>query len=496
MLDQWYHFKKVWKDKRFSVTIRELCDFSGINVDDLSPQVKKILGKKVSQVSAVQPTFVSNSICAQMYDDTDDDMRWAVKMGAMAVVTTSQIDDLPCIVHPNPPMIYAQMCRYYRQLRDIPVTAVTGSIGKTTVKLMINSVYKEHFNCFCNTINYNALYHAGYYVQHIPQDAQIMIQEVSEDTPNYVAPISICLCPHIAVITKIDKSHYEAFGTDDKICEEVCSIVKGMSENDYVVVNKDDFTSYDMLEGKKVVSISSTSNEADFFARDIRQNDKGLSFTVVEKETGHTWPVQLKNIYANHNVGCALQAFAAGVLSHVPYEKIVRGLESYRTLGMRQNIFEVPGGILVYADCFNAVPLSIKTAVEATCDIPVKGKRVAVLGDIEECGELTQSVHREIIDIVSNSSLDVLLAYGKKLNKALDDYPNPFKIKTIRCSSHEDIITNLKSLLSEGDIVLFKASHSAELRGCIKKLWPETYSKVNNDERDPYNKWIKMVRKN
>lgn len=495
---QYYHLRKSLSDRRFSVTVEDLCKYCGISIESLSPAVKRIAHKRVKQISAVQPDFMKGGICVQMYDDTEDDMRWAMRNGALAIVTEMQIDDLPCIVtkSPSPPMIYAKMCRYYRDLRNIPVTAVTGSIGKTTVKRMINSVYEEHFNCFCNTINYNALYHAGYYVQHIPKEAQVMIQEVSEDTPGYVEPMSILLSPSIAVITTIDKSHYEAFGSDENIGKEVCSIVKGMGDDGTVIVNADDFSLYHLLEGKRVVKVSAKDKESDFYADNIELGKDGLIFDVVNRRKTSRHKVRLDNIYARHNVGCSLLAFAAGAVSGIPEEEIVKGLEGFQMLGMRQNIFQTEEGIKVYADCFNAVPLSIRTAVAAICEMPVDGKRIAVLGDIAETGELARSIHSEIVDIVADSKIDILLSYGENINAAIDAHRALLQtITVIKCDSHNDIISNLKKIMKKGDIVLFKASHSAELRRCIQAIWPTTYAKVNSDEREPYNKWIMMVRK-
>lgn len=496
MENWWYHSKKVLHDKRFSVSVRELCSYAGLDISHFSDRVKALLKRRVWQVSAVQPTFVKHSICVQMYDDTADDMRWAIRNGAIVVVTTEQIDDLPCIVVDFPPMVYARMCRYYRDLRDVSVTAVTGSIGKTTVKRMINEVYSQQYETFCNTINYNALYHAGYYVQHIPSDARLMVQEVSEDTPGYVNPMSICLKPRIACITTLTFSHIEAFGSEDGIKKEVGSIVSGMEENGIVLVEKDVFTDTRLLQGKRVLTVSSSDSMADFYARSIQVTGGGLSFIMVDKRTQTECPVMLRSIYALHNVTCALFAFACGVLENVAYENIVKGIESFRMLGMRQNIFTVQENVLCYADCFNAIPLSVKSAMEAAETIPISGKRIAVLGDIGETGVFSESIHREIVDIINNSAFDDVIIFGSNLQRAWDSFGKMRDgMRLYMCDTHDCIVNTVKNIISGGDLILFKASHSAELRQVISKLWPKEYHRVNHDERDPYNRWIERVRR-
>lgn len=495
--DWWYRYKKVLCDARFSVTVGRLFTYAGLDSSLFSDKVKSVLHQRVWQVSAVQPTFVRNSICVQMYDDTIDDMRWAVRNGAIVVVTTEQIDDLPCVVVDFPPMVYARMCRYFRNLRDVSVTAVTGSIGKTTVKRMINEVYQKQYETFCNTINYNALYHAGYYVQHIPSNARLMVQEVSEDTPGYVNPMSICLNPRIACITTVTCSHFEAFGSEENIKKEVCSIVSGMEKDGVVIVDKDVFTDYHLLQGRKVITVSSTDSTADFYAHSIHVEKDGLSFVLVDNKSEKECLIKLNTIFATHNVTCALFAFACGVLENVSYENIVSGLESFKMLGMRQNIFIVQGDVLCYADCFNAIPLSVKSAIEAAEQIPVSGKRIAVLGDIGEAGDLSESIHREIADFINHCQFDDVILFGRNLQQAMRSLGKKRDGKRLyECSSHEEIIETVRRIIRGGDLILFKASHSAELRQVISKLWPKEYHRVNHEERDPYNQWFERVRKN
>ena len=109
-------------------------------------------------VCAVQPTFQKGCICVQLYEDTEEDMRWAVRNGALAIVVKKAIDGLPCIVSDSPETVYAKMCRYYRKLSDAKAVAITGSIGKTTTKFMIDCVLKKQFNISCNPTNENGMF--------------------------------------------------------------------------------------------------------------------------------------------------------------------------------------------------------------------------------------------------------------------------------------------------------------------------------------------------
>ena len=294
------------------------------------------------------------------------------------------------------------------------------------------------------------------------------------------------LHPSVFVITTIDKSHIEHFGTQDKIVEEVCSITKHMTGNGLVIVNKDEFNRFDLLNGKRIVTISTQENNADYVASNIHTNENGLSFTVRVNSTGKLYDARLNNMFASHNVICALSAFAAGYEEGVEPELIVKGLATYQTRGVRQNIFQTDNGVLVYADCYNAVGRSMKSAIEACDLIPVKGKRVAVLGDIAELGEQSKQIHNDVIQFVNDSKFDFLLTLGDNLKKAATTINTRDSLNIFTFDSINDIADKINLITHEGDLILFKGSNSCNLDKCIVKCYPFL---ANYVYVDTYKKW-------
>lgn len=499
--DKYYFYKKCLFEPSFCLKTKNLFDRVGIDPVlsggmelDIWNQVKN---KVVHSVSTIQPTFIRDSICVQMYDDTDKDLLWAYQNGAFLLITDHKVKGLPCFVTENPPLVYAKLCRYYRELRNISVTAVTGSIGKTTLKRMIQSVYETELKTFCNVVNHNALYHAGYFCQHIPRNYDVMVQEVSEDTPLYTKPMSVVLKPRIVAITNITVSHIEAFGSYENIVNEVLSITDGMDPDGYVIVNIDDFRWLELLKAKKVIKVSNQDTSADYYSRSIKIAADGLHFDVFCKKEQKCFSVHLKNIFGLHNVSLALQAFAAGRLENLPLTSIVKGLNEFKMTGMRQNYFKSFNGIHVYADCFNAVSKSVGSALNAVSNIPIEGKKVAVLGDVGELGDFSESEHKEIARLLNQTEcITDAIIYGDKLSNACRATKFRKNLKLYFCANHSEIILNLDNLLAIGDLVLFKGSHSCNLRDVINKMWPREYSQINHEERDPYVKWISMVNKN
>ena len=450
----------------------------------------------ISQICTIlSPYFPKKCACLvyrnPIYKDEDLERYadLAIQKGAAVLITDKPFKNYPCIVSDNPLEVYARLCRYYRDLQQkVSITAVTGSIGKSTVSSMIGHVYLTKTKTAFTEVNANALKSVGFAAQHIPNDVELMVHEIAESEPGETQYLAEILHPDVFVITAIDSSHLEHFGSVERIAEEICSATKHISENGFVVVNKDEFQRYELLNGRKAITVSCKDSEADFFCKNIIINNEGITFEVCVKSNGYCCNVVLHDIFAAHNVSCALMAFAAGWLMGVKPNDIVKGLADYRTKGVRQNVLRTKDEVLIYADCYNAIGRSMKSAI-TTCDkIPVKGKRIAVLGDVEEVGEMAESMHHDIVAYVNDSSFDVFLTIGNKMRKAVESTTFRESLLVQCCNSIDELATIIKEIVQKDDLVLFKSSHSYNLDKCILKVWPDLKNDISEES---YDKWMR-----
>lgn len=485
------HRKKQKKPKLF-LPARKLLEIAEIDVSNLNEQVLDKLDYEVSQICRAGSRFSKNCICVQFAEDANELMHWAIKHGALFCITREPIENVPCIVTECPEAVYMKMCRYFREQANIEVTAVAGSIGKTTTKKMVDCVYKTQYNTFCDPENENQIDCVGYICQHIPPKTVKHVQEVSEDTPGCVKLISQMISPKIAIITAIDKSHLENFGDEQKIYDEIFSIQAGMEKDSTLIINIDDEKgNIEDIKCRKV-TISMKKKEADYYADRIEVGKAGLTFDVVEKCSQKRFRVKLNNVYAIHNIYPALSAFAAGVCSGIEYDDILKGLENYRTVGIRQNIY-TSGKTVIYADCYNAVASSVKSAVNTADEMPVEGKRIVVLGDIEEGGSQSKEIHSDLIRIVDESKFDVFIAYGDKLLKALEDTKCRDSLKIIRCRDRQELNNAVKKQKKGAGLILFKASRKSALEKSINYVFPVAYKKQMLKYYIPIIKWRMKV---
>ena len=478
-------------------TIDFICDYLGSEVE-MNDSAKVIRNKVITHLCTSHSQYFPKDCACLIYSNpvyNIDNLDWkadsAIQKGAAVLITSKSYKDYPCIISKNPLETWAKLCRYYRDLQKrVRITAVIGSIGKTTTKNMVGEVYRTAYRTTWDRRNLNTLTSSGFAAQHIPHWAQMMVQEVHEGEINETQYISQVLHPDVAIITAIDRSHYQFFGSEEKIIAEVCSIVRHMPPQGIVVVNMDEFTHFDLLEGRKAVTVSANNAKADFFADKIMVDECGLHFTVVVGATNGRYEVLLNNIYAPHNAVNALYAFAAGYCEGIEPMKIVKGLSNFRTRGVRQNVMTTKDGVLVYADCYNAVPRSMKSAMDACDLIPVKGKRIAVLGDVEEGGELSDKMHQEILGYVNDSLFDNLLYIGDKMGKAVASCEGIKETLSVNgCKSIDDLADAVKGLVQRDDLILFKASHASHLESCIKKVWPYLSKKLSETSGN----WVKTV---
>lgn len=466
------------KSRNYLMTLGQIIEiFVGQGLFVNTQSVTKILDHKVSQICRAGSRFSRNCLCVALYGDTDNVMRWAIEHGALAVVTNHQINGIPCVIVESPELFYSIICGHFRALSPVNITAVAGSIGKTTTKRMITSVFQQQFETFNDPENENQMDCVGYICQHIPKGVEKQVQEVSEDTPGCMSYMSAMLQPDIVVFTTVDKSHIEQFDSQKEIYDEICSITNSMKDNGTVIVALGDTELINRIKDCKIKTVAIDNEDADFYATNIVYSSEGLFFYITDSLSGMTFNVVLHNIFAKHNVLSALYAFAVGVCSGESYDNILKGLDSYRTLGIRQNIYDSENGVKLYVDCYNAVAKSVESAIVAASQIPIIGKRIAVIGDVEEAGSTSEKIHKDIVQIVNDSSFTHLFTFGPKIKKATEGTKVRESLSIIAFLNKNELTQELKKVAKPGDIVLFKASRKSSLETIIESIWPKAYKK-------------------
>ena len=395
-------------------------------------------------------------------------VRSAVDAGAVAAVTDQQMGDNPCIVVGDTGQALLDIASLYREKFDIPVVGITGSVGKTTTKEMTASVLSQRFKTLKTQANLNNVIGCPKTLLGLTREHGAAVIEMGMNHFGEISRMSRCTKPTMAVITNIGFSHVENLGSQEGILKAKLEMLEGMNPHAPLIVSGDDkllAPLRETLEGRLVYTFSTEGNPADVTAEDIKEENGVTTFTIVygEKRLLAVLPA-----IGVHNVKNALAAFLVGTLCGMEEQEILCGIAEYRPTGNRQNIME-KNGQTVIADCYNASPASMEAALSVLANYPCEGRKVAVLGDMLELGDMSDTLHEQVGAIAKKSNLNMLYCYGPAAKHIAAKAGDKFGVF---CTEDASLLTEkLQNYLKEGDVVLFKASHGMHLENIIEAVY-------------------------
>ncbi|MBE6850559.1 MAG: UDP-N-acetylmuramoyl-tripeptide--D-alanyl-D-alanine ligase [Ruminococcus sp.] len=405
--------------------------------------------------------------------DGHDFVEQSLKAGAVAAVTDTQIGDLPCIVVENTGQALLDIGSYYRDMFDIPLVGVTGSVGKTTTKEMIACVLSEKYCTLKTEKNFNNEIGMPKTLFCLTKEHGAAVIEMGMNHFGEISRMSRSAKPTMAVITNIGYSHIEHLGSQEGILKAKLEMLEGMDPEAPLIVSADDPMLRDLGQKlERVVLTYSVEGEnapigTDVYADDIKEDDGVTTFTICHAENSVLAVLPTVGI---HNVKNALAAYMVGIICGMTPQEILCGLAKYEPTGMRQNIME-KNGQTVIADCYNASPDSMRAGLGVLGNYQCEGRKIAVLGDMLELGEHSQMLHAKVGEMAKNAGIDMLFCYG---TAAKDIAANAGDAVAVFCTEDaEELTAKLRETLREGDCVLFKASHGMHLEEIITKLYGE-----------------------
>ena len=275
--------------------------------------------------------------------------------------------------------------------------------------------------------------------------------------------------PTIAVITNIGFSHIENLGSQEGIKKAKLEMLEGMSPDAPLITNADDplLCSLKLDLDRPVYTFSTQGNPADVSAEDIKEENGVTTFSICH---GDQKLLAVLPAVGEHNVKNALAAYLVGILTGMETQEILCGLAKYQPTGMRQNILEKNGQTII-ADCYNASPASMQAGLNVVKNYLCDGRKIAVLGDMLELGNMSDQLHAEVGEMAKNAGLDMLFCYGKAAHHIAEHAGSQFPIF---CTEDPQIlIEKLRETIQEGDLLFFKASHGMHLESVIAQLYGE-----------------------
>lgn len=345
-----------------------------------------------------------------------------------------------------------------RKEYDVPVIAITGSVGKTSTKDIVYSVMCEKYNTLKTEGNLNNDIGLPLTLLRLDNHNAIVV-EMGMNNKGEISKLTKIGCPTLCVITNIGTSHIGNLGSRQNILNAKLEILEGLKDSNSVVINNDN----DMLnswanEDKKYNKITyGIDNNSKYMAKNIILNENNSKFDI--EIEGKVYNIFVP-VGGKHFVYNALCSIAVGRFYGIEMDSIIKGIGKFELTKQRMDIVKIKDNITVINDSYNASYDSMKAGIEYLSNITAK-RRIAVLGDMLELGEYSEELHKKVGDEVLKSNIDILITVGQKAKFIASRVLNGnSKIKVESFDNNDQASIYLNKNLNVGDILLLKASNS------------------------------------
>ncbi|WP_337841360.1 UDP-N-acetylmuramoyl-tripeptide--D-alanyl-D-alanine ligase [Rheinheimera sp.] len=390
-----------------------------------------------------------------------------VSKGAAALVV-EQLQDLAV------PQILVKDCRLalgalgaaVRQRVNPKTVAVTGSVGKTTVKEMMAAILGSIGHVLATAGNFNNDIGAPLTLLRLTAQHTHAVMELGANHLGEIAYTAGLSQPSVSVITNVGAAHLEGFGDLFGVARAKGEIYGALPAGGTAVVPLDsEFAEYWLkrLGDKKVLTFSATQ-KADFYAEHIVLNEQGCAGFDLVCPQGRIL-IQLA-LPGKHNVANALAAAAAVLQLGASLTDVQLGLASMKPVKGRINVIQATPALRLIDDTYNANSESVKAAIDLLSTYP--GYQVLVFGDMGELGADARRYHEEVGLYAKQKGIHLLFTLGVLSQSASD----LFNGQGAHFSSRQQLIQKLGPLLDQQPqaTVLVKGSRSAKMELVVQDL--------------------------
>lgn len=402
------------------------------------------------------------------------------------------------MLRPSKRLGRAALKRYVRRVLEKHkplVIAITGSYGKTTAKSCIKEVLKAKYSVEVSPQRLNNDFGLAQWILGLENDNVRRVSEVIKkrekikhslerkefpevlicETSGSVEPGSPdmrwnmlqytagMLRPKIGIMTSIGPHHLEYFKSLERVIEEKQKLLTSLPNSGYALMNYDDENVRKMVD--KVVAhkiFYGTGSRADYQVTNVNVGPDGLKVTfIVDNQEYNVHAPDIVN--AVHVYGI-LPAIICGRIQGIDMEKIIKVIEKMKPVEQRGSIHEGIKETTFINDAFNANVFSIEAALRSMSGLAKGRRKIAILGDIRELGDLTKPHHEKVGRLVAENA-DILIAIGEYASitagSAVEAGMEREKIRTGK--DFKEAISYLKEVLIRQDVVLIKGGHALKL---------------------------------
>lgn len=410
--------------------------------------------------------------------DGHDYIDSAIANGAKATFWSRLLDEAPegiTVIHVEDTLKALQaLAKFYLSVVDPKVIAVTGSSGKTTTKDMTAAALSTTFKVHKTDGNYNNEIGLPITILQMPEQTEIVILEMGMSGLGEIAQLSKLAQPDIAIITMIGENHIEFLGSRENIAKAKLEILTGLKEDSTLIYPGNEPLIYDNIPDDKTFDTITVGLDQsnDVFAFDINMDQYQASFTTnLSPSCEMSIPVS-----GEYNVYNALVALAAAYSLGLSMEQANEPLSTFKLTANRTEWIAGLNHSQILNDAYNASPSAMRAVINNFAAIPttVDGRKILVLGDMLELGELSPQLHESIADVIQINIYSHIVLFGPKMialkNKLIENGVSESTHIEYEEDEKNKVITYLEDIILPNDQILVKASNGTGLLDVVTAL--------------------------
>jgi UDP-N-acetylmuramoyl-tripeptide--D-alanyl-D-alanine ligase len=393
--------------------------------------------------------------------DGHDFAKAAIERGAIAVIAderaASQLEGVPQLQVKDTLWAYQQLARWWRDQFDIPVIAVTGSVGKTTTKELIAAVLSTQGKVLKSQANYNNEIGVPKTLLELDAEHDYAVLELAMRGAGQIALLAQIARPTVSVITNVGTAHIGLLGSREAIAKAKCELLAEMPATGIAVLNADNPL---LLETAERVWQGQTLTYG-LEKGDLR--GRRLDSETLEVE-GLSLPLPLPGC---HNASNYLAALAVAKHLGRDWMPLTQGLSVSLPTGRSQR-YTLPNDLIVLDETYNAGLESMLAALHLLAQTPGK-RHIAILGTMKELGEQSAALHQQVGRTVEQLKLDrlVLMVDDPEAGAIASGVTS---VPTECFSDRDTLVKDLSAWVQPGDRLLFKASRSVGLDRVVQQF--------------------------
>lgn len=416
--------------------------------------------------------------------DANNFVAQARDKGAVAAVVNDDVAvEIPYVKVDDTLEALTVMAKAQREQLDIPLVAITGSNGKTSVKEMLASILGLSKQVLATEGNLNNQIGVPLTLLKLTPEHDVAVIEMGASRQGDIAHLCDIALPTVAILNNVGMAHLEGFGDIQGVAKAKGEIISGLGENGVAILNQEEpwLEQWLALLGERQLIRFGWSDKADVWA-DIKSVKTGMingqfKTNFVLNYQQENIDIQL-NLIGEHNVLNALAASSAAISLGEPLANIKQGLGRLVAVKGRMQALKGLAGSVAINDCYNANPKSFDAAM--SCLINITQPVWLVLGDFAELGSDSENIHRQLGIQVFNSNVCRFLAVGEQMKNAVtafNEQPQVTGRRAIHFSNKSTLTDYLVSEIGSEVVILVKGSRSQNLEQVVEKI-----TLMENDE--------------